>query len=99
MDDKLLGVIVFFVAMNVVAFCIMLWDKMQSKKKGANRISEGFLFFMATIFGSIGVYMGMFMFRHKTRKWYFIIGIPFLIVQNCTFLYIVYLFAKGDLAL
>ncbi len=96
MDDKLLGVIVFFATMNVMAFCIMLWDKMQSKKRNANRVSEGFLFFMATIFGSVGVYVGMFAFRHKTKKWYFIIGIPFLIIQNCSLLYVVYLFTMGN---
>jgi uncharacterized membrane protein YsdA (DUF1294 family) len=50
------------------------------------------LFFMATAFGSLGVYVGMFTFRHKTQKWYFIIGIPLLIMQNSAFLYVVYSF-------
>lgn len=64
----------------------MLWDKMQSRKNGAERISEGLLFFMATMFGSIGVYLGMFVFRHKTRKWYFVMGIPMLILENMALL-------------
>lgn len=80
------SVIVFFLAVNVLAFLVMLWDKMQSRKSGAERISEGLLFFMATMFGSIGVYLGMFVFRHKTRKWYFVIGIPILILENMAFL-------------
>jgi len=66
----------------------MFFDKNRARNdNNKNRISEGVLFFMATCFGSVGVYLGMFVFRHKTRKWYFIIGIPFLILQNISFLY------------
>lgn len=78
-------------AVNLVAFVIMLWDKNRSKKAGAERISEGLLFFMATVFGSIGVYAGMFAFRHKTRKWYFVIGIPMLVLENIALLYVLYM--------
>lgn len=97
MDQKLL-IVSFFVAVNVIAFLIILWDKSQSRKKGAARISEGMLFFMATVFGSVGVLSGMFLWRHKTRKWYFMIGIPFLIVQNITFLFVIYLFMSGNIS-
>lgn len=82
----------FFIVVNLVAFFIMWRDKVRSRKVGTERISEGLLFFMATIFGSIGVYLGMFAFRHKTRKWYFAIGIPMLILENSTFLYLLYLY-------
>lgn len=69
----------------------MLMDKIKSTKRGMERISEGMLFFLATAFGSLGVYAGMFAFRHKTQKWYFLVGIPLLIVQNAVFAYFVYL--------
>ncbi len=72
---------------NITAFLIMMVDKMRSRKHGAERISEGKMFFMATIFGSVGVYLGMFAFRHKNRKWHFVLGIPLLMIQNFTFLY------------
>ena len=75
----------------------MLIDKNKSIKKGTERISEGMMFFMATIFGSIGIYVGMFAFRHKTKKWYFLIGIPLLIIQNIAFLYVLYLFLLNRL--
>jgi uncharacterized membrane protein YsdA (DUF1294 family) len=97
MNDQLLGVGIFFLLVNATAFLVMLWDKSRSRQKGAERISEGMLFFMATIFGSVGVLAGMFAFRHKTRKWYFILGIPLLIVQNCAFLYVVYLYLNKAL--
>lgn len=90
-------ILFFFLAINLLAFLIMLLDKNKSKKNGAERISEGMLFFLATIFGSVGVLAGMFAFRHKTQKWYFLIGIPFLILQNMALLYLVYLFLNGEI--
>jgi len=90
MENILLYVGGFFLAVNLLAFLIMLFDKNKSKKAGSERISEGMLFFMATAFGSVGVYAGMFVFHHKTKKWYFMLGIPMLIVQNIALLYFLY---------
>ena len=89
-DSRLFWTIIFFLAVNLIAFFIMLADKIRSTKPGAERISEGMLFFLAAAFGSVGVYAGMFVFRHKTRKWYFLIGIPLLIAQNAAAIYLVY---------
>lgn len=97
MDANLIGIIIFFTAINLIAFLIMLFDKIQSSKGSAERISEGLMFFMAAAFGSIGVYTGMHIFRHKTKKWYFIIGIPLVIIQNIAFLYLAYLFLSNKL--
>ncbi len=70
-----------------------MWlDKLKSRKNNATRISEGLLFFIAVFFGSVGVYIGMFTFRHKTRKWYFIFGIPLVILQNISFLWMIFYF-------
>jgi len=93
----LFSILVFLVVINFTTFLIMLIDKNKSTKSGAERISEGMMFFMATIFGSIGIYAGMFVFRHKTKKWYFLIGMPLLIIQNIAFLYVLYLFLLNRL--
>jgi len=90
MDKRFLAIAMFFLAVNLLSFLIMLWDKIKSTKNNSERISEGILFFMAAAFGSLGVYAGMFAFRHKTRKWYFMTGIPLLIVQNSALLYLAY---------
>ena len=90
LSDPAAWLAAFFIAINLVAFASMLWDKSRSKRAGAERISEGLLFFMAAMFGSVGVYAGMFAFRHKTRKWYFVIGIPALILEQAALLYLVY---------
>ena len=68
----------------------MALDKRKSiRGSGKTRTPEGVLFFLAAIFGSIGVYLGMFAFRHKTKKWYFLAGVPLLILQNAATLYII----------
>jgi len=94
-NSQLFYTLIFFFAINLAAFLIMLADKIRSAKPGAERISEGMLFFLAAAFGSVGVYAGMFAFRHKTQKWYFLIGIPLLIAQNAAALYLIYLFLSG----
>jgi uncharacterized membrane protein YsdA (DUF1294 family) len=71
----------------------MAHDKRKSVNGAdSDRTPEGLLFFMAVSFGSLGVYAGMLIFRHKTRKWYFQIGIPLLILQNAATLYVVWQF-------
>jgi uncharacterized membrane protein YsdA (DUF1294 family) len=79
-----------FAAINLFAFFMMARDKRKSiRGNGQKRTPEGIIFFLAAAFGSIGVYLGMLTFRHKTKKWYFQIGIPLLILQNLTLLYLV----------
>lgn len=85
-------IIIVLAAINLIAFLVMLIDKLKSVNSNTQRISEGMIFFLATAFGSLGVYLGMFIFRHKTQKWYFLIGIPLLIVQNAAMAYLIYLF-------
>ena len=82
----------FFLVMNVATFVIMLVDKLKAMTPGSTRISEGMLFFLGTIFGSLGVYVGMFVFHHKSRKWYFVIGVPLLFIENLSLLYLIYLY-------
>lgn len=89
--------IAVFLLINLVSFSIVIIDKMRSVKQGTERISEGLLFFMAAAFGALGVYAGMFFSRHKTRKWYFLIGIPLLVIENISLAYLIYLFSLGRL--
>ncbi len=71
---------IYFTALlliNIFSFFIMHRDKVNSVNRKDNyRIPEGLMFFLVSIFGGLGIYTGMFIFRHKTRKWYFQIGVP-----------------------
>jgi len=77
---------------NILTFFIMFFDKFKSANYEQSRISEGLMFFLAAIGGSFGVYAGMLAFRHKTRKWYFLIGIPLLMIENFSTAYLINLF-------
>jgi uncharacterized membrane protein YsdA (DUF1294 family) len=86
----LLGI---FTLINLIALFVMGRDKKLSRRgSDTERTPEGLMFFLAAFFGAIGVLIGMHLFRHKTRKWYFQFGIPLLIIQNVATLYVAYLF-------
>ena len=53
----------------------MLADKIRARN-GAWRISELTLMLTAALGGSVGVHMGMYLFRHKTRHPKFTLGVP-----------------------
>jgi len=91
MNNQLIGLLIFYLSINLVAFLVMLMDKKKAAKSGVERISEAMLFFFAAAFGALGIYLGMLVLRHKTRKWYFMAGVPLLILQNLSFLYLLYL--------
>ena len=38
------------------------------------------LFLVSILGGSIGTWAGMYVFRHKTRHWYFVIGMPLILI-------------------
>ena len=72
---------------NLVGFFAMFLDK-QKAKRGKWRIPEKTLFLLAIIGGSLGTTLGMHVFRHKTKHWYFKLGMPMiLIVQIVLIIY------------
>lgn len=79
----------YFISVNLLGFALMGIDKHKAKKR-AFRIPEATLFLIALIGGSIGSIIGMHAFRHKTRHWYFVYGMPFiLLLQIALFLLII----------
>lgn len=77
--DVLLITVIYLVCVNITGFISMGVDKAKAKKK-AWRIPEATLFIIALIGGSIGSIIGMRVFRHKTRHWYFVVGMPLILV-------------------
>jgi uncharacterized membrane protein YsdA (DUF1294 family) len=73
--------IFYFIVINLVSFIAMGLDKHKAQKHKW-RIPESTLFVLALIGGSVGSILGMRVFHHKTRHWYFVYGMPaILIVQ------------------
>ena len=69
----------YLAAINLIGFALMGIDKYKAKKR-AFRIPEATLFIVAIIGGSIGSIIGMYAFRHKTRHFSFVVGMPFILV-------------------
>ncbi len=63
-------------------------DKRKAQRR-AFRIPEETLFGVAIIGGTIGSILGMFLFHHKTRHWYFKFGLPIiLVIQIAIFVFL-----------
>lgn len=89
--DVILVLIAYFVLVNITGFLLMGIDKWKARKQ-AFRIPEATLFTIAVIGGSIGSILGMFTFHHKTRHWYFLYGMPaILLLQIGLFFLLQYL--------
>ena len=78
MTSKMIAVVAALAVLNIVSLCLMGADK-QRAVRGSWRISEKTLFISAALFGALGGCLGMFLFRHKTKHWYF--RLFFLLVQ------------------
>ena len=69
----------YLLAVNITSFLLYGIDKYKAKK-GRWRISEATLLLMAVIGGSIGAWVGMRIWHHKTMHKKFKYGIPIIII-------------------
>ncbi len=77
----------YFIIINLVGFALMGIDKRKARKH-LWRIPEKTLFLASIIGGSVGTLLGMYVFHHKTKHWYFVVGMPLiLIIHIALFLY------------
>ena len=80
----------YFLVINLISFLLMWYDKHEAKI-GEWRVKESTLFGFALFGGSIGGLIGMKVFHHKTKKWYFKYGFPIIIIlQVVLMIYLVY---------
>ncbi len=91
-----IAVIAWLVIINLTAFAVFGIDKKRAKK-GQWRIPEKTLFLSAILGGSIGAILGMYIFHHKTKHWYFQFGIPAIMIVQIAAVY--WLSQKGVITL
>ena len=70
--------ILYLLIINAASFLLMLADKLKAKKN-LWRVPEILLFLVAIIGGSLGSLCGMYLFRHKTKHFQFVLGIPLIL--------------------
>lgn len=74
-------VIMYLILINLIAFTLMGVDKSRARRHKW-RIPEKTLFLSAILGGSIGAIAGMQVFRHKTKHWYFVVGMPCILIAE-----------------
>ena len=79
--------VVYLFLINAVGLLFMYADK-QFAKKRLRRISERCLLLTASLGGSAGIYLGMNLFRHKTKHKNFTLGVPLIMIIQAFLLYL-----------
>lgn len=78
----------YFVCVNVLTFFVYGIDKWQARQ-GKWRISEATLLLFAVIGGSIGAWLGMRVWRHKTMHKKFKYGLPLILLVQIALIYLI----------
>lgn len=74
--------LLYILFINIISFILMFIDKKKAIKKKW-RISEQTLLSLSFIGGSLGTYLAMILFRHKTKHFKFKYGLPLMLIFNC----------------
>jgi uncharacterized membrane protein YsdA (DUF1294 family) len=72
-------ILIYLLIVNLIGFALMGLDKRKAQKQ-LWRIPEKTLFLASLLGGSVGTLTGMYFFRHKTKHWYFVVGMPLILI-------------------
>lgn len=74
----------YLAVVNVVTFAVFAWDKHVAARGDGRgrRVPEARLLGLGLVGGSVGGMLAMHIVRHKTRKWYFVWGMPLFLVLD-----------------
>jgi len=81
------SIYIILIIINICGFIAMGYDKLQAKR-GSRRIPEINFFITSLLGGAAGVFLAMRLFRHKTKHYSFVIGIPVLLGLNLLSIYL-----------
>ena len=79
-------VLIYLLAINIVAIFLTIYDKLASKKFRKNRIRENVLLLIGALGGAISMYITMKLIRHKTRHKKPTTGLPIIFFLQIIFL-------------
>lgn len=71
--------IIYLIIINIAGLSVMGIDKRRAVRH-AWRVPEKTIFLISLLGGSLGAWSGMYLFRHKTRHWYFVMGLPLILI-------------------
>lgn len=79
-------VLIYLLAINIVAIFLTIYDKLASKKFRKNRIRENVLLLIGALGAAVSMYITMKLIRHKTRHKKFMTGLPIIFFLQIIFL-------------
>lgn len=82
---KILLLYILFI--NIISFSLMFIDKLKAIRRKW-RIPEKTLLSVSFIGGSLGSYLAMIFFRHKTNHFKFKYGLPLILILHCILFFI-----------
>ncbi len=71
--------LIYLACINIVAFFATAFDKLAAIRQ-RRRVRERTLMLLALLGGAGGTFAAMYLFRHKTKKPLFFIGVPLLLI-------------------
>lgn len=80
--------LIWLAFMSIILFFAMGIDKRKAKK-ARRRISEKCLFTLAVLGGAVGGTIGMHLFHHKTKHWYFRYGFPLIAAVHIVLIFVI----------
>lgn len=89
-NTTLRAIIIYLIGINILTFLVFGIDKWKARS-GKWRIPEATLIGMSIAGGSIGALLGMYLFRHKTQKRKFNLGIPAILIFQAVLAYFLFL--------
>ena len=81
------AVIAYLAAISFVSVAVCAADKSRSKQRGAWRVPEAALLWLAALGGAAAMLITMLLIRHKTRKTKFTVSLPLMIAAHVAILW------------
>ena len=94
MDTVVKSIFFYYVVMNLFTFILYGVDKKRAINKEW-RVSEKSLILASVMGGAFGAFLGMHIFRHKTRHIKFQLIIPFTMIIHFVVIYLLVVFLKN----
>lgn len=79
--------LLYMLFINILSFVLMFIDKRKAIRRNW-RISEKTLLSVSFIGGSLGSYLAMILFKHKTKHFKFKYGLPLMLILHCILFFI-----------
>ena len=85
--------IVYWIGINAIAFAVTARDKRNARLR-LRRVPEIDILMLAAMGGAAGEWLAMLLFRHKTRKARFAVGVPVMLALQAVLILLLVL-SKG----